>query len=137
MNLNNAELACVIQITHQAPKPSKRVNPTYGEMRQLATSLWTAEGTPQYIISNLKTALNAWMRYINAADNSLVGPEFREDFEEALYQFSTHEIEQGRGKRTAKDRSEFIIRWKKVYDENSMLDLLPSSFSEALAELLR
>ena len=77
------------------------------------------------------------MRYINVADNSLVGPEFREDFEESLYQFSTHEIEQGRGKRTAKDRSEFIIRWKKIYDENSMLDLLPSSFSEALAELLR
>ena len=137
MNLNNAELACVIQITHQAPKATKRVNPTYAEMRQLATTLWTEEGTPQYIISNLKTALNAWMRYINVADNSLIGPEFREDFEEALYQFSTHEIEHGRGKRTAKDRSEFIVRWKKIYDENSMLDLLPSSFSEALGELLR
>ncbi len=112
-------------------------NPRTHSPAQIATSLWTDEGTPQYIISNLKTALNAWMRYINVADNSLVGPEFREGFEEALYQFSTHEIEHGRGKRTAKDRSEFIIRWKKIYDENSMLDLLPSSFSEALAELLR
>lgn len=109
---------------------------TYGELRQRAEAEFDARRLGQAHRRNLNTALNAWMVQHEFSDDTWVGAELREAFDNSLEEHKRWLGERALSERTIRDRGEFLSQWQRIFDIQRQHDALPSEFSTCLALLV-
>lgn len=89
------------------------------------------------VVRNRLSALNAWMRFLSARDNDIVGTEFDVNFAQTLERFQSHMLDvQLLKARTVEDRLLILRSWHAVVIELAANTELPDDFREALHEAM-
>ena len=89
------------------------------------------------VVRNRISALNAWMRFLGARDNDIVGTEFDVNFAQTLERFQSHMLDvQLLKARTVEDRLLILRSWHAVVIELAANTELPDDFREALHEAM-
>ena len=89
------------------------------------------------VVRNRISALNAWMRFLGARDNDIVGTEFDVNFVQTLERFQSYMLDvQLLKSRTVEDRLLIMRTWHAVVIELAANTELPDDFREALHEAM-
>jgi integrase/transcriptional regulator with XRE-family HTH domain len=110
---------------------------TYGELKKSHAEQLQREGTGDQQVRNRLTGINTWMRMLDVTDESTVGPEMAGEFDRELLRMHDYMSGQELSDRTKRDRIEFMLLWRRSYNEARLNDPLPSNFGAALSELMR